>query len=102
LGPGKLTRSQMENSSCSSQATAFRSDPTSCVNSKAVRFHTGKEAISRRNYHCHWMTLLFRDGLGIQEAKSSKDATEALEFYCLVKNTEGLLSVSDLAKYLAF
>jgi len=48
------------------------------------------------------MTLLFRDGLGIQEAKSSKDATEALEFYCLVKNTEGLLSVSDLAKYLAF
>lgn len=30
------------------------------------------------------------------EAKSSKDATEALEFCCLVQNAEALFSIFDL------
>lgn len=35
----------------------------------------------------------FRDS---GEAKSSKDATEALEFCCLVQNAEALFSIFDL------
>lgn len=43
------------------------------------------------------MTLLFRKGLGPQDVKSSKDATEALEF-CLVQNIEALHSIFDLGQ----
>lgn len=36
------------------------------------------------------MTLIFGKGLGIQEAKSSKDTKQTLEF-CLVQNAEAFL-----------
>lgn len=99
MGAGQLTSSQMENSSYSSWAAAFRSYPTSHASSRVVRFHTGKEADRKRNYHCHSVTLIFGKGLGIQEAKSSKDAKQTVEF-CFVQNAEAFLFLT-LARYLA-
>lgn len=65
----------MENSLCSSQATAFGSHPTSRANSKAGGLHSRKESDDRKNdCHCHWLILLFRKDLEIKEAKPSKDA----------------------------
>lgn len=86
MGAGQLTRSQM-NSTYSSEATVFRSNYTSHTNCRAVKFCTEKETSKRKKDCCHLMTMLFGKSLGFQEAKSSKDAKQALEF-CSAQNAE--------------